>query len=92
MFKIKKADNEYGIDPYYLLYLLSHPLTKKQFFNKIMIDTTLPNIGDRWKELLLPMTRSVKKREEIKSKLKKIFEKKWKVNKELENIKKLYEE
>lgn len=92
VFKIKKADNEYGIDPYYLLYLLSHPLTKKQFFNKIMIDTTLPNIGDRWKELLLPMTRSVKKREEIKSKLKKIFEKKWKVNKELENIKKLYEE
>ena len=92
VFKIKNIENYYKIDSYYLLYLLSHPLTKKQFFNKIMIDTTLPNIGDRWKELLLPMTRDDKKREEIKSKLKNAFEKKWKINKELENIKKMYEE
>ena len=88
VFKIAKEDNKYGIDAYYLLYLLSHHLTKKQFFNKIMIDTTLPNIGDRWSELLLPVSNDPKKIEDVKSKLKATFEKRWQVQKEFNQIKK----
>ncbi len=28
---------------------------RKQLANKIMLDTTLPNIADRWKKLYLPI-------------------------------------
>ena len=57
VFRVIKEDNEYGIDAYYLLYLFSHRLTQRQLYNKIMIDTTLPNIGDRWQELYLPVSK-----------------------------------
>lgn len=90
VFKVSKLDNQYGINPYYLLYLLSHHLTKMQFFNKIMIDTTLPNIGDRWKELLLPVSNDAKIREEITNELKAAFEQKWGVQQNFDRIKKKF--
>ena len=80
-------NNEYGIDSFYLLWMLSHELTRAQFFNKIMIDTTLPNIGDRWLELRLPIHKNIEKREYIKTKLKGLFERKWNVQIELNKIK-----
>ena len=68
--RVIKEENEYNIDSFYLLYLLNHPIIKKQLYNKIFIDTTLPNIGDRWTELLLPLKESerlqaIKKMEHI---------------------------
>jgi len=87
VFRVIKEDNEYGIDAYYLLYLFSHELTKKQLYNKVMIDTTLPNIGNRWKELKLPVAKDKKTREEIKRKLKEAFDKRWKAQKDFEHIK-----
>lgn len=53
--RIIEPDNKYGIDRYYLLYLLSHELTQRQVKPRVLIETTLPNIGDRWQELLLPV-------------------------------------
>lgn len=47
--------NEYNLTPYNLLYLLNSEEVKKQLKNKIMIDTTLPNIADRWKNLYIPI-------------------------------------
>ena len=73
---------------FYLLYLFSHAMTKRQFFNKILIDTTLPNIGDRWRELLLPNTRNATERERIKRKLRDAFLRKWEIQREFETIKK----
>ncbi|MDE8280666.1 N-6 DNA methylase [Erysipelothrix rhusiopathiae] len=52
--RIKKVNNKYGITPFNLLYLMNTDDFKKQLPNKIMMDTTLPNIGDRWKELRIP--------------------------------------
>lgn len=87
VFRIKQKDNKYGIDSYYLLYLLSHHLTKRQLKNKVLIDTTLPNIGDRWKELLLPIHKNSMERESIKKKLREAFSAKWETQKNFEDIK-----
>ncbi len=72
--RIINKDNEYGIDENYLIYLLSHELTHMQLYNKVLIDTTLPNIGDRYKELLLPIERDKDRRKRIKERVKQVFE------------------
>lgn len=69
--------NKYGITPFYLLYLLSHWITQEQAKNKILIETTLPNIADRWKELLLPIHNDKQKIQEISDKIKVAMDNKW---------------
>lgn len=91
IFRINNEFNKYGIDSYYLLYLLTHRITKQQFFNKIMIDTTLPNIGDRWKELLLPLHNDEETRKQIKGEIKKLFEEKWQLEEKIESLKKCFD-
>ena len=82
--RVLKNKNEYNIDPFYLLYLLSHPITKKQIYNKVFIDTTLPNIGDRWKELLLPIKEQ--ERVSVVCKMKEIFQKRIDSEEQINNI------
>lgn len=86
LLRIVKEDNEYNLDAYYLLYLLSHQLTQMQAKNKILIETTLPNIADRWQELLLPFDDDLKKRKEISLKIKNIMESKWKATEQIQEI------
>ena len=86
VFRVVKADNKYGIDPYYLLYLFSHKLTQQQLFNKVMIDTTLPNIGNRWAELNLPVAKDPKVRADIQAKVKAVFDQRWSADAKLEAI------
>ncbi|MGM5481017.1 MAG: N-6 DNA methylase, partial [Nanobdellota archaeon] len=87
VFRVINEENKYGIDAFYLLYLFSHEFTKKQLYNKVLIDTTLPNIGDRWLELKLPVLTDKSEREKIKSQLKKVFKEKWETQKSFEKIK-----
>ncbi len=87
VFRVIDEKNEYGIDAFYLLYLFSHELTQRQLFNKVMIDTTLPNIGNRWQELNLPVAKSEAERERIKQKIKKAFEKRWEAQEQINSIK-----
>lgn len=83
VFRVVKEDNEYGIDANYLLYLFSHELTQKQLYNKVFIDTTLPNIGKRFEELYLPVTKNLKERKQIKDSIKSAFSKKWEAQNEI---------
>lgn len=53
--RVNKLDNKYGLTPFNLLYLLNSEDVKNQLKNKIMIDTTLPNIADRWKDIYIPV-------------------------------------
>ena len=85
--RVLEDKNEYGLNSYYLLYLLSHFLTQQQSFNKIMIETTLPNIGDRWKELMLPISKDPKVREAISRKIKNVIDDKWSAVERLEKLK-----
>ena len=49
------GENPYGITPFYLLFLLASRYVQDQIPCRVFIDTTLPNLGDRWRELLLPI-------------------------------------
>ena len=85
--RVIKEDNIYDLNPFYLLYLLSHNLTQLQSFNKVLIETTLPNIGDRWNELMLPISKDKKQREMISKRMKSVIMNKWKAIEELEKLK-----
>lgn len=81
-----KEDNDYRITPFYLLYLLSHKLTQMQAENKILIETTLPNIADRWKELELPIDNDKNKIKRISERIEKVIENKWKAAEEITKL------
>ena len=84
--RVLDEKNKYDIDPYYFLYLMSHPLTIMQSFNKILVETTLPNIADRWKGLKIPISRDKEERKNISKKVKKAISHKWKAIKEIEEL------
>ncbi|BCZ18230.1 hypothetical protein NHP190003_15120 [Helicobacter sp. NHP19-003] len=73
----QSATKQYGMTPEYLLYAMSHVITYKQLENKIFIDTTLPNIADRWKELQIPIPRDASQLEQITKKVKSAITKQW---------------
>ena len=85
--RVLKEINEYGITPYYLLYLFSHYLVQMQMYNKILMETTLPNIANRWSELRLPIHNDKVTRERISEKIKSVFDKKWDAQKTVLEIK-----
>jgi type I restriction enzyme M protein len=88
VFRVIDENNKYGIDAFYLLYLFSHNLTQRQLYNKVMIDTTLPNIGERWKELYLPISKNDNTIVTIKERVRKLFENKWESIGEITNLRK----
>ena len=66
--------------------MFSHEFTQKQLFNKVMIDTTLPNIGNRWQELNLPIAKDPKEREKIKKRIKEVFDKRWEAEEKIKAL------
>lgn len=86
--RIIQNNNKYGITPYYLLYALSHIYTFEQEKNKIFLDTTLPNIADRWKEIKLPIYSDKNKQKQISDKVEKLIKSQWNSLKEIEELKK----
>ncbi len=66
-----------GITSYYLLWLLSHSLVQMQIPNKVLIETTLPNIGSRWLDLKLPIHKDVKVRLSVGGHVERAVKAKW---------------
>lgn len=87
LLRVAKLDNEYGLNPYYLLYLLSTEIVQMQAFNKVLIETTLPNIANRWKELRLPISNDPDVREKISKRVKYVVDKKWDAVEEINKLK-----
>lgn len=85
-----KEDNKYNITPEYLLYALSHKLVQKQSENKIFMDTTLPNIADRWKELYIPIYENKAEFDIINEKAKKVIDSQWEAMKEIKDFREKY--
>ena len=80
--RVINEHNEYGITPEYLLYALSHKFVQQQEENMIFIDTTLPNIANRWKEISIPLYKD----EDfitITNKVKKVIDCQWSALKEI---------
>ncbi len=89
--RIIKEKNKYNITPEYLLYALSHKYVQELAENKIFIDTTLPNIANRWKELKIPLYKDVDIFNLISDKSKKIVKKQWESAKEINDFREKYE-
>lgn len=89
--RVVKENNEYGITPEYLMYAFSHNITNQESRNKIFIDTTLPNIGDRWKEIYIPVYKDKNKMEEIKTKIKEVINSQWNSLKHIDDMKKNFD-
>ena len=86
LLRVENKDNEYGITPYYLLYLLNHEIVQRQIPRITFMDTTLPNIGDRWKQLLLPIHKDLAKRSDVAKKVKSNIQTIWKASQNLHDI------
>lgn len=84
--RVVKSDNNYSINPYYLIYLLSHHLTQRQLPQKILVDTTLPNIAGRWKELYLPIMDNKTEVAKITKRIKTAIQSKWQAQREIASL------
>lgn len=89
--RLIKEDNKYNLTPEYLLYALSHKITQQQAENKIFIDTTLPNISDRWKDLFIPIYKDKNTYEIIKSKAEAVIYSQWRAMKEITDFRNNYD-
>src|SRR3989338_1956688 len=87
LLRVVKKENKYNLDPYYLMYLLSTDLVQMQAFNKVLIETTLPNIGDRWRELKLPIANDPIERAKISKRMRYVIGKKWEAVAEIREMK-----
>ncbi len=85
--RVIKEENKYNITAEYLLYALSHKLVYEQSKNKIFIDTTLPNIAERWKEIKIPIYKNVEVFNNLKEKTADIISKQWNALKEINLLK-----
>jgi type I restriction enzyme M protein len=69
--------NAVGITPYYLLYLMSTIQVLKQTKARVFIDTTLPNIADRYLDIKLPWHTDPARRLEISNRVEAAVTSKW---------------
>ena len=81
-----KDENKYGITPFYLLTLLSSKTVQRQMENLVFVDTTLPNIGDRWKHLILPVHTDMNKIQDISSKTEESIRFKWSAQETIDSM------
>lgn len=75
--RIVRPENRYGIDGLYLAYLLRHDLTQRQLPSRIFINTTLPDIGNRWLTLMLPVSRSASERQRVTEMMRGIYQRRF---------------
>lgn len=85
--RMLQNNNEYNITPEYLLYALSHKLSWEQAENKIFMDTTLPNIAERWKEIKIPIFNKPQEMKKIKDYMEDIINKNWESTKGIHLLK-----
>jgi type I restriction enzyme M protein len=61
------------INPYLLLHLLSQPIVQLQIESKRFVQSTIPTLGNRLSEVVLPIPKDPKERTRISKELKKII-------------------
>ena len=63
--RVLDEGNERGITAELLLYLLAHPQVRAQMEHKTFYETIIWNIGERWRQILLPIPRNAQVRAEV---------------------------
>jgi type I restriction enzyme M protein len=82
-------DNHSGLSPYYLLYLLSSSAVAQQTKARVFLDTTMPNISDRYLDIKLPWDIDSVRRAEISKRVESALKDKWSA---MANVRKLLSE
>lgn len=85
--RMKKLNNKYGLTPEYLLYALSHKYVWEQTENKVFYEPCLPNIDDRWKEIMIPIPNDKKTFQDIKNRVKNAIKNQWKSKEDIKTLK-----
>ncbi|MCW6663079.1 hypothetical protein NHG23_04220, partial [Aerococcaceae bacterium NML190073] len=83
--RVLNENNKYNLTPFNLLFLLNSNEVSKQLASKIMMDTTLPNISERWKELQIPIYEK-EVMDNLSDGMKKLYDSREKFWKEFKNI------
>ena len=84
-----KPQNRMDITPYYLLGLLSSAPVQRQLHRLDFVDTTLPNLGDRWRELKLPIHVEAEEKSRFSDTIEKAMRKKWDAQEEIDSLRKV---
>jgi len=74
LYKIRVNKNNKGITPYLLLALLSNPYVQKQIKAKQFTQDIIDSLGDRIKEIKLPIPKDAEKRKIIEVTTKQIID------------------
>lgn len=82
-FRVLDKDNARGITAFYLLALLSSEFVQSQIRQKVFVDTTLPNISDRWKALVLPVHTDREEVALISAQAEQVVRKKWEAQEQI---------
>ena len=88
--RLNDENNDYDLSSFYLLYCFSSKIVQDQLFNKVLIETTLPNISDRWKDLKIPIYEK-KTFKDITVRMKDIFlNQRWKSSEGIKDLSEMY--
>jgi len=87
-FQILRCKKKEMLNPYLLLNLLNTPMVKKQVKANIVVQSTLATIGERTKDIYLPIPKDSNIREKITKKTRRIIEERAKLRREIEEISK----
>jgi len=71
--KIRVLNNEF-INPFYLFYLLNSKIVRKQIDSKTFVQATISTLGNRLKEIILPISKDQNEIEKIISEVKSIID------------------
>ena len=83
---LRVLDDANEITPYYLLALLSSRAVQDQTAALTFYDTTLPTIGDRWRELRLPVHVNARERQRMSERVRAVVELKWTAQNDLDAL------
>ena len=86
VFRMQESDNKYGITPEYLLYALSHRYVWEQTKAKVFYEPCLPNIAERWKEIMIPIPANAKEYRRLKEMAREIVAKQWDYKKGIQDL------
>ena len=88
--RVANKKNRYGLTPFNLLAVLSSDEVQKQVPYLVFVDTTLPNIGDRWKYLMLPLRKNLQDMNSISDEVEKIIRQKWNAQENVDQLRNKY--
>lgn len=71
---LRVLDNARGIDPFLLLALMSLKVVQRQYENLALMQTNREDLGDRWREVMLPLPKTAEDRKKISDPVRKYFE------------------